>query len=210
MLECHVGAVDVVAGRQPGFEKQHRAMGLGQLHTVQRDRDVAVRPQRIHPCIRVSRMAEDRLVLLEPVQRVPSEPDQSGESAVVEYPGRRMAVPQNIGADIRKRNVVLRVVRQLPHVARRGRVEDQLRLRQSRGSALEPVRCDREPRPSGDSRVPAARDVVIAVCRCLDAWLSAGDAVRNEIVTHPAATADASFSGPEERSPDRPQFRVPC
>ncbi len=96
-------------------------------------------------------MAVDRLVLLEPGQVIPLETHQSGDGAitVVEHPrGRfvRLPVPnqrerprrpelhllrmilisQELGLDVRERDVVLRVVRHLPHVPSRRRVEDQL------------------------------------------------------------------------------------
>src|SRR6476620_11665272 len=95
-------------------------------------------------------MAVDRLVLLKPRQRSPLESHQAGDGtvAVVEYARRRVVclcfpdqgehprrtelntlgmvvVPQETGSDVREWDVVLRVVRHLPHVPRRRRVEDQ-------------------------------------------------------------------------------------
>ena len=150
MLECDVGSVDVIPCRQTSFEKQDRAAGVGQQHTVEFDRDVTVGTQRIDPRVRVARMAVDRFVLLEPVQTHPirtAPVRRTGAVAVVEHPRRRRRgaparttektgtgrtapcadalVAQKPGTDIRQRNVVLRVVRHLPHVTRRGGVEDQ-------------------------------------------------------------------------------------
>src|SRR5512135_3585485 len=96
-------------------------------------------------------MAIDRLVLLEPRQSIPLEAHQPSDGAVafVEQPNRRfmrlpgtgqreyprrpeldllcvVLVAQELGVDVRERNVVLGVVRHLPYVSRRGRVEDQL------------------------------------------------------------------------------------
>ena len=42
MLEGDVSLVDVIPCRQAGFEQQHRAVGIGEQHPVQFDRDVAV------------------------------------------------------------------------------------------------------------------------------------------------------------------------
>lgn len=96
-------------------------------------------------------MAVDRLVLLEPPQRIPVETHGARHRAVavdIEYPRRRsvgltgayqgvqprrtqlhslrvVLVAQELHADIRQRDVVLRVVGNLPDIARRTGVEDE-------------------------------------------------------------------------------------
>lgn len=103
------------------------------------------------PADRIARMAVDRLVLLEPPQRIPVETHGARHRAVavdIEYPRRRsvgltgayqgvqprrtqlhslrvVLVAQELHADIRQRDVVLRVVGNLPDIARRTGVEDE-------------------------------------------------------------------------------------
>ena len=80
VLEDDIGTIDVIPCRQTCFEEQNRAVGVGQHDAVEFDGDVPMRAQRVHPCVRVARMTEDRLVLLEPRQRLPLESDQTRRS----------------------------------------------------------------------------------------------------------------------------------
>ena len=78
--EVHLGAVEVVAGRQAGLEHHDRRRRLGQHVPVELDPDRAGRAQRVDPGVRVAGMDEDLLVLLVPgVQRVPLEPRRPGQ-----------------------------------------------------------------------------------------------------------------------------------
>src|SRR6476660_1043159 len=104
---------------------------------------MAMRAQGIHPNVGIAGMAPDGFVLLEPGQWIPLESHQSGNGSVAvvedarrffvglsvanqrESPRRaelhllRMVfVAQELGSHVCERDVVLRVVRDLPHVSR--------------------------------------------------------------------------------------------
>jgi hypothetical protein len=104
VLEADVGPVDVVPHRQAGLEHHHRGGRIGQHHPVELDAHPAVRAQRVDPRVRVTRVHEHLLVLLEPgVQRGPLEADgalQALDRRIGDQPGRprpvRLADPQPV------------------------------------------------------------------------------------------------------------------
>ena len=89
MVEVHLGAVEVVAGREPGLEDHDRRCRLGQHHAVELDADVPGRAQRVDPDVGVAGVDEDLLVLFEPgVEGVPLETDRAAQT-VDRRPRRR-------------------------------------------------------------------------------------------------------------------------
>jgi len=145
-----VGLRHVVPSGQAGLEQQRRLHALGDGDAVDLDADVARAGEHVDARVRIARVREHLLVLLEPgVHRAPVEPDrvaQLGNRGVLEADRRapdaldaegpavtaaRRVIDaavglEQLGADVVNRDVVGRVVRLLPHVQRPGGVGDQL------------------------------------------------------------------------------------
>src|SRR5438270_11088755 len=75
-IELDVRLRQVIAGREPGLEQQPGTCGLGDRDPLDLDSYMPGAGQDVHPGVRVARVGEDLLVLLEPgVHRVPVEAD---------------------------------------------------------------------------------------------------------------------------------------
>src|SRR5262245_18545400 len=65
-VHTHVQLRDIVSGRQSSLEEEHGSASFRQWHAVNLDAHMPRAVDSVHPSVRISRMNEDLLVLLEP------------------------------------------------------------------------------------------------------------------------------------------------